>query len=147
MFLTGNWIWDTSRVSFIKKSDKETYMKPGSFRPITVSSYIGKGLERIIERRLRKFCDTFNVLDEEQEGFRPERSTNRYLYKLISSLHEAKQKRLNAILLCIDLEKAFDSVWIPALIVKLNRIGIEGPVLDLINNFLVCRKVSLIVNN
>ena len=100
-------------------------MKPGAYRPITVASYIGKQLERILETRLRHFCKEHDVLDESQEGFREQHSTNRYLYKLMLTLHEAKRRKLNAIILFLDFEKAFDSVCLPMLIVKLYNLGIK----------------------
>ena len=147
LFNEEKWTWDYSRVSFIKKPDKDCYTKPGSFRPITVSSYVGKIVERIIEKRLRILCGLQNIIDDEQEGFCAGRSTTRYLYKLIATLKEAQRKRLNAIILCIDLQKAFDSVWIPGLIVKLNNLGVEGKILRIVNSFLCNRNVSLCVND
>ena len=62
------------------------------------------------------------------------------------SLHEAKNKKLNAIILFIDFEKAFDSVWLPAMIVKLYRLGIKGKMLRIIKSFLFERKVKLKIN-
>ena len=99
-----------------------------------------------MENRIRDFCYIKEVIDEEQEGFCPGKSTVRYLYKLSASLKDAQRRRLNAIVLCLDLNKAFNSVWVPALISKLSRFGIEGPILSLIISFLTCRKVTLIVN-
>ena len=108
---TGEWIWTHSEVCFIRKPDKNSYLDPGSYRPITISSYIGKLLEKIIEKRLRGFYEITELFDETQEGFCPNRSTSRYLYKLMSQLNEAKRKKLNAMILFIDFSKAFDSVW------------------------------------
>ena len=143
---SGDWIWDKAEVCFIKKADKPSYMNPGAYRPLTIAPYIGKLLERILEARLRSYCSENNILDDAQEGFREKRSTNRYLYKLLLSLHDAKRKKLNSIILFLDFEKAFDSVWLPALIVKLHRLGINGRILKLINNFLFERKVQLRIN-
>ena len=133
---SGNWAWTHSEVCFIRKPDKNSYLDPGSYRPITISSYLGKLLERILEKRLRTFYDLPNIFDETQEGFCPNRSTSRYLYRLLSKLNEAKQKRMNAVILFIDSSKAFDSVWVEGLIVKLNRKGVTGNFLLLLNNFL-----------
>ena len=143
---TGLWPWEHSCVSFLRKDGKPDYGVPGAYRPITMSSYIGKIAERILEKRLRKYCDLHNIIDDSQEGFRERRSTSRYLYNLVSSLHEIKRRKMCAIILFIDFEKAFDSVSIPDLIVKLHRLGIQGKILRLINNFLCNRKVRLLVN-
>ena len=131
----------------MKKEGKSNYLKAGAHRPISISSYVGKLLERIIEQRIMSHCNSDGLLDDEQEGFRSSRNTTRYLYKLIANLKEAQQKKFTAFLLCIDFEKAFDSVWLKGLTVKLYNLGIRGRMLHLINSFLFTRKVKLTVND
>jgi len=143
---TGYWGWKNSDVCFLKKDGKDSYLDPGSYRPISISSYVGKIFERILESRIRDHCQFCELLDDEQEGFCPNKSTTRYLFKLMASLSDAKAKKLTAMILLIDLQKAFDSVWIPGLIVKLYSFGITGNILRLLNDFLISRKLSLKVN-
>ena len=50
-------------------------------------------------------------------------------------------------ILLIDFEKAFDSVSVPCLIMKLANLGIRGKMLKLIHSFLSCRYVYLRVNS
>ena len=128
----------------MKKDGKPNYMKAGAYRPISISSYVGKLLERILETRLREHCDIEDILDDEQEGFC--RNTTRYLYKLTVNLKEAQRRNLTSFLLCLDFQKAFDSVWLRGLVVKLHRLGIKGSILNVINSFLFNRKVKLIIN-
>ena len=143
---SGQWLWKISDVVFIKKPDKANYLDPGSYRPITISSYIGKLLERILESRIREFCGVQDIIDECQEGFRPKRSTTRYLFKMMTSLTEAKKKKLTSMILFLDFRKAFDSVWLNGLVVKLHRYGVRGFILKLINTFLNNREVTLRFN-
>ena len=143
---SGNWEWKESFITFIKKSDKPSYLCPGAYRPLAISSYIGKILERILDKRLRNFCSLENIIDEAQEGFLPDKNTTRYLYKMMSCLHEVKRKKMTALLLLIDFEKAFDSVSIPCLIAKLSYLGVKGKLLRLLNSFLSDRYVYLRVN-
>ena len=138
----GIWIWDTSNIVFLKKPDKPNYLKPGAYRPITLSSYIGKLFEHIIEKRLLLHCNIENILDDEQEGFR----SNRYLYKLTATLKEAQRRKMTTFLLCLNFQKAFDSVWLKGLIVKLYNLSVKGIILKLINSFLFNRKVKLSIN-
>ena len=100
-----------------------------------------------MEQRILAHCISEGLLDDEQEGFRSSRNTTRYLYKLIANLKEAQRKKFTCFLLCIDFEKAFDSVWLKGLAVKLYHLNIRGKILSLINSFLFNRKVKLIVNN
>ena len=142
----SSWPWRTSTVSFIKKAGKKSYTKPGSFRPITISNYIGKLFERVIDHRMRSFCYDKELLDEEQEGFLPTRNCTRYLYRLLSTLHENRRRKATAYLLLIDFEKAFDSIPLPCLIFKLHRLGIQGRLLKLLHTMLSVRKVKLKIN-
>ena len=143
---TGHWCWNKQNVCFIKKTGKPNYLDPGSYRPISLSSNIGKILEKVLELRLRVYCKNHKILDTPQEGFCPNRSTTRYLFKLLANLGEAKKKKLISMVLLIDFQKAFDSVWIPGLIVKLYHYGIRGKILQLLNSFLSNRLVQLKVN-
>lgn len=144
---SGKWVWHCSMVSFIRKADKDSYLVPGAYRPITIASYLGKIMERILQNRLILYCQKKDIIDKAQEGFLPQRNTTRYLYKMAASLEEARRRKLSAILLFIDFEKAFDSVHLPSLIVKLNRYGVDGLFLRLIHSFLNARDVSLKVND
>jgi hypothetical protein len=146
-FETGEWPWDSSSIVFIKKADKETYLSPGSYRPLTLSAYVGKIFERVLERRLRRFCGQEGIIDEAQEGFLPARNTTRYLYKMLSSLNEVKRRKMEAFLLLLDFEKAFDSVPIPCMLIKLFDYGVRGKFLRVLHSFLTGRRVKLKVNN
>ena len=142
----GHWCWDKQTVCFLKKIGKSSYLDPGAYRPICLSSNIGKLLEKILESRLRSHCEFYDILGNPQEGFCPNRSTSRYLFKLLANLGEAKKKKLISMVLLIDFQKAFDSVWIPGLMVKLYNYGINGKILQLLNSFLSNRLVQLKVN-
>ena len=55
---------------------------PGSYRPISLISCLGKILEKIITTRLYKWCEENNIINKEQSGFRSSHSTNEQLFKL-----------------------------------------------------------------
>ena len=140
------WIWSESKVIFIKKDGKKTYAEAGSYRPLSINSYVGKLIERLLESRLRDHLVQNNILDEEQEGFQPGMSTTRYLYRLISQMTRFKQQKLVEICLLIDFEKAFDSVWINGLLKKLLAAGVDGKIWALLADMLTSRTVKLQIN-
>ena len=55
---------------------------------------------------------------ENHEGFKSKRNIARSLYRLHFVLENAKRSRLPTVLLYIELEKAFDSVWVDCLLIK-----------------------------
>ena len=142
----GKWIWNKSEVIFLRKGGKETYDKPGSYRPISISSYIGKLIEKILAQRIQKYLNILGINDQDQEGFKAAHNTIRYLNRLVLGINSDKQKKLTSICLFIDFEKAFDSVWKKGLIVKLHKLGIKGKILHLLNDFLMNRKITININ-
>ena len=140
------WVWEIAEVIFLKKDGKKTYSMPGSYRPICITSYIGKLLERIIVQRVETFLRKNNLIDPDQEGFSSGKNTIRYLNRLHIGILIDKATGKTVICLFVDFEKAFDSVWKRGLIVKLSNLGIRGSILKLIEDFLITRKVTLNIN-
>ena len=120
------WPWTESRVVFIRKPNKERYDECSPNRPLSVSSYICKTLERTLATRIKSHLDVNGLLQDEQEDFRSRRNTTRSLYKLHLMLENVKRSRLLMALLNIDLEKAFNSVWMDSLLFKLLKHKIFG---------------------
>lgn len=142
----GVWLWNSSNIVFLKKDGKASYSKPGSYRPISISSYIGKLFERVLANRLESYFTQVGLIDENQEGFSKGRNTVRYLHRLTAGIKGDIQKKLTVLCLFIDFEKAFDSVWKKGLIVKLWKVGVHGCYLQTIDSFLSERTVSLLLN-
>ena len=145
-FTSHQWVWDGAEVIFLRKEGKDSYSKPGSYRPICNTSYIGKRLEHIIAKRIDAWLLKWSKDDKDQEGFSKLKNTIRYLSRLHHGINSDKENNLTVLCLFIDFEKAFDSVWKRGLVVKLHQLGIRGNILKLINNFLFCRKVTLNIN-
>ena len=145
-FKEGNWLWNEALVIFLKKDGKMTYNTPGVYRPISISSYIGKLLESILALRLDRFLFSTGHTDPSQEGFVKKRNTVRYLNRLHLSIKGDIDKKLTVLCLFLDMEKAFDSVWKKGLIAKLHKYGVSGQYLRIIDDFLTNRLVNLNFN-
>ena len=57
--------WKTAKISMINKKDSDK-TNPNNYRPISVTSCLGKTLERIIANRLFKFCEEKNIIAYQQ---------------------------------------------------------------------------------
>jgi hypothetical protein len=76
--------WETGIVPSIwKKAIVVPALKTGKdpkstaiYRPISVNSLMAKSMERIINTRLNWLLETFNIIANEQAGFRIQRSTS-----------------------------------------------------------------------
>ena len=73
---------------------------------------MGKIFERIVASRFSTFLEKSNYFDESQAGFRKKRSTLDQLFKLSQSVSTALKKHKKAVGVFLNVEKAFDAVWI-----------------------------------
>ena len=140
------WPWRQSKVIFLKKDGKTDYLDPSSYRPITLASYCGKLLERLIEQRLRRWMIKEDLIDEEQEGFCEGKSTTRYLYRLCAMIRNSKLKNKVGILLLADFEKAYGSVWVDGILYKLLKANLSKKLWKLIATFLRGRRINISVD-
>ena len=143
----GKWELDTADVIFLKKVSNPDYANQGSYRPISVTSYIGKGFEKIIASRLEIVVKATGINDVYQEGFTKKRNTIRFLNHIDNDIREELKKKYTVICLFKDFEKVFDSVWKQGLMKKIADVGVKSNVWKLINIFLFNRKIILIHND
>ena len=134
--------WKVATIIPIKKPLKDK-TNPSSYRPISLTSAFCKIMETMIAFRLNSYIERNNLISNNQSGFRKHRSTIDQLVRLSSEINMAfmENKAVGAIFL--DLEKAFDLMWSTGTLVKLNKIGINGHMLNWIQHFLKGRKIQV----
>ena len=138
--------WKQAQVKFLRKSGKKSYHDPGAYRPISLTSYLCKCMERIVTTRLYGFIEHFKLLDKEQEGFRRFRGTQDALLRLTQDIYNGFNKNEHTAALFIDIEKAYDSVWRDGLMLKLKEMGITGKIWTWIKHFLTGRTATINMN-
>lgn len=93
------------------------------------------------------FVETNNLLNSEKHGFRKFLSYTTNLLIARTKWIEALGNEKLANIVCIDLRKAFDKVLKSRLILKLENIGITGPLQKWLKDFLVVREQKLKINS
>lgn len=111
-----------------------------NYRPISVLSVITKIIEKLLNTRLIKYLDRFDILSPFQFGFRQGKSTEDAVTALTSEIVEHLDSKKKCISVFLDLKKAFDTVSVPILIYKLQKIGLRGIPLALFRDYLSNRK-------
>lgn len=124
---------------FKSGDDKEV----SNYRPISVLPAISKILEKLINTRLMKYLDKFKILSDSQFGFRNGKSTEDAVAALSTVVVDQLDRGKKCLAVFLDLKKAFDTVSVPILIQKLEKIGIRGTPLDLFKDYLTDRKQSV----
>ena len=121
-----------------------------SYRPISLTSCLGKILEKIIADRLIYVLESKLQLNPNQAGFRQGRSTTDQVLKLVQSVidrfHQGKGESLT-IATFYDYEKAFDKVWRDGLLWKMIQLNIPPRFIHYVRNFLSTRHTKVEVNN
>ena len=89
-------IWKNALLMPILKKDKNP-AEPRSFRPISLTSCIGKVAERMINRRLYWYLETSGYLGKNQAGFRKGKCTEDQLFRLTQSIQDGFQSKNKAV--------------------------------------------------
>ncbi|MES9973890.1 MAG: reverse transcriptase family protein, partial [Candidatus Thiodiazotropha sp.] len=133
--------WRVADIRPIPKAGKDAN-KLDSYRPISLTSTVGKVMERLVTNRLRYITESEKLLSENQAGFRHGRSTEDQLIRLSQSISDGFQSTpmKRTVLALLDYSKAYDRVWRDALLLKLNHKGVPAHMIRWIQAWLANRK-------
>ena len=109
-------VWRDARVIFIPKPGKDDYSQPRSFRPITLSSFLIKVMERVILWQIQDHNFIEYPLSDNQHAFRGGRSTETALTDLVERIEGAFSRKEYAIGVFLDIQGAFDNVTAKAIV-------------------------------
>ena len=142
--LPSNWKIATIK-PILKKGKPEEELS--SYRPISLSSCLGKVAERMMNQRLYWWLEANNILNVHQAGFRSGHRTDDQLFRLSQQIIDGFHKEKSTTAVFVDLKQAYDRVWRKGLLLKMQRAGIHGRMYSWIKNFLTGRLIQTKVNN
>uniref|UniRef100_A0A8C6M4T9 Reverse transcriptase domain-containing protein n=1 Tax=Nothobranchius furzeri TaxID=105023 RepID=A0A8C6M4T9_NOTFU len=117
-----------------------------NYRPVSVLCQFSKILEKLFLKRLDNFVEKHDLLANCQYGFRNNRSTVLALMDLMEEITECMDNKKYALGVFLDLKKAFDTVDHKILIIKLEKYGFRGVVLDWIKSYVMNRQQYVQIN-
>ena len=138
--------WKTAQVTPILKKDKPAG-NPKSYRPISLTSCLGKVAERMVNTRLYHWLETHQLLNNMQAGFRRGCRTEDQLFRFIQNTLDGFQAEKTTTAVFIDLQQAYDRVWRKGLLIKMSNMGVHGKMFKWIHSFLSNRTIQTIVDN
>ena len=109
---------------------------PVSYRPIALTSVLGKLFQKILNKRLFWYLESNNHLSPAQYGFRKGRNTSHALADLQTQINNATDSNSCLYSIFFDLQEAFPRVWRHYICSKLHDIGLRGSLPKILQDFL-----------
>lgn len=138
--------WKGVIVTLIHKTGPRQRLS--NYRPVSrFTIVVVKILERMVTMTIMAFLETKNLLISKQHGFRKGLPCTTNL--LITRRHwiKALDNGSSVAVVYIDFSKAFDKVPTNRLLLKLENLGITGPLLKWLEDFLVGRRQEVRINS
>lgn len=137
--------WKIALITMIPKKTRSE--NPSDYRPISLTSCLGKLLEKIVKKRFQRFLDENRIIVSYQSGFRRQRSTRDNLFFLTQKIAESFNRNKKLLSLFFDISKAFDKVWHEGLMFKLIQIGTPRYLIRWFKSFLFNRFFLVKIGN
>ena len=145
-------MWRTATILPNLKDGKDP-AKTASYRPISLTSCLGKLMEKIVADRMTYLLETQGLLTKNQAGFRPGRCTTDQILKLTQNATDQMQRRdlpkgesHASLVTFFDYEKAYDKVWRHGLLYKMQELGLPRKFIRFTRSFLSGRVTTVKVN-
>lgn len=127
----------------LQKPKKPDLTSPRSYRPIALLSVLGKGLERILAKRLSWISVREKILACQQFGALPRRSAIDLTTCITHDIERALNESRTASILTLDVKGAFDSVLPGRLIRRLREQGWPINIIKWVTSFATDRTVQI----
>ena len=140
--------WRTAVIKPLLKEGKDP-KSPGSWRPIALTACLGKTLEKIVADRMSAYMEENNLLNENQAGFRRNRSTTDQVLKLVQMASDKMQQNKDSpttMVTFFDFSRAYDKVWREGLLHKMIKLGLPYKFIKYTRLFLSARSTRVEIN-
>ena len=139
-------IWGKCCITPIPKSSMKDPFTPLNYRDISLLSCVSKLYSRVINNRLTAYCNICDILVDEQNGFRKDRSCLDHIFSLSSIIKNRLLNNKPTFTCFIDMSKAFDWVNRDLLFLRLLQYGVDGKfyrtIKTLYRNDVSCVKIN-----
>ena len=124
--------WQESRVVFIPKPGKANYATPKSYRPISLTSFLLKTMERTIDTMIKSSIPN-DALKYKQHAYVKGRSVETALHEVVHYIEGTFAEKMYTLAVCIDIEGAFNNVSTNTLIQSLDTFEVNRAIIDWVN--------------
>ena len=139
--------WRKAIISPILKSGNRDPHIPMNYRGVSLLSCVCKGFTNILNKRLSSYYETSNILVDEQNGFRPNRSCIDHIFSLTTVIRNRLTKKQDTFACFIDFQKAFDFVNRDLLLYRLLLDKVDGNMYNVIKSIYSLTSACIRVNS
>ena len=127
-------IWLKSVITPIPKPAMKDPYTPLNYHGISLISCLSKVYYSILNKRISAYCNSSNIIVDEQNAFRPGRSCEEHILTLTTIIRNQFAKSKPLFTSFIDLQKTFDWVDRDLLMYRLLTYGINGKIYNAIKS-------------
>jgi ribonuclease HI len=128
--------WLQSKVIFLPKVGKPDYSDPNAYRPISLCSFILKGLERLVLFHLEETCLIKKPLSKAQHAFRKNMGTETALSEAVDKIESGLLRKEHTLGVFLDIAGAFNNLSFESAISSMRKRKFPTKIVDWYKYFL-----------
>ena len=139
--------WREATVALIPKPNKGQYDLPKSFRPISLTSFVFKTLERVVLWQIEDTVLIKRPLNKHQHAYVRGRSCDTALSELVDRLEQGVHRGNFSLGVFLDIQGAFDYVDPAKAVEAMNRRGTNPFIVKWYGHYLRSRTATMKIND
>ncbi|KAL1447090.1 hypothetical protein WDU94_000567 [Cyamophila willieti] len=135
--------WKSAEVICIPKPGRTSYAEAKAYRPITLSSFILKTLEKLVDKYVRENFLVERPLHMNQHAYQAGKSCESALHHLVAKIENTIIHKEAALAAFLDIEGAFDNTSFESMVQAARRRGIDDTCCRWLNVMLNGRNIKI----
>lgn len=127
---------------FIPKPGRDSYEVAKAYRPISLTSFLLKTMEKLVDRHIKDRTLVSRPLHPNQHAYQTGKSCETALHALVSRIEQAITYKEVALATFLDIEGAFDNTSTRSIVSKLVSRGVEKTIVRWVSNELSSRRAQ-----
>ena len=138
--------WCESKAIMIPKTGKDSYDQPKSFRPISLCSFLLKGLERVVQWHLDETVLKENPIHQSQHAYRRGKGTDTCITMVVDKIESQILRGGYSLGVFLDCSGAFNKVKIQSLVKGMKRKNLPKEIINWYEDYLKHQLVTIELN-
>ena len=118
-------LWCQVKVVFIPKHGRSSYCRPRDFRPISLTSFLLKTMERLVDRFVKDEILALQPLHPNQHAYQAGKSVEMALHQLVEWVEKALDQQEIALGVFLDIDGVFNNTSYDSMCAALARHGVD----------------------